>query len=372
MTEPNSQSEKPEEIPLLNHWEDKFLKLCSEKGDEGIARWNQWRGKHPNKQIWMQGANLCDAHLKKAYLRGAHLEGATFWNCDLQSGHLADGHVEGADLRWAHLECAIFVGAHLQAAKLSEAHLQGANLSSAHLEGSNLANAHLERTSFHKPHLQGANFETAIVDGSTVIWKPEVNQYRKGNRFTDFSGVPLGAVRIDPGTKQLLEYNIRRKNWEEWYKKGHLPQRILKRLFVWPFWLISDYGLRTWRIIGTFFVLALLFAAIYSNLGYWFPPGVVGNLEVDPHLPLWHYFLLLLLRPIYFSIVTMTTLGFGDMYADAQSIWGHILLTLQVILGYVLLGALVTRFAVLFTAGGPAGKFADEEEEKDKTQQKDE
>ncbi len=38
---------------------------------------------------------------------------------------------------------------------------------------------------------------------------------------------------------------------------------------------------------------------------------------------------------------------------------------LQVILGYVLMGALVTRFAVLFTAGGPAGKFADEEKEDD-------
>jgi hypothetical protein len=31
-----------------------------------------------------------------------------------------------------------------------------------------------------------------------------------------------------------------------------------------------------------------------------------------------------------------------------------------VFIGYVLLGALVTRFAILFTAGGPAGKFADE------------
>ena len=31
---------------------------------------------------------------------------------------------------------------------------------------------------------------------------------------------------------------------------------------------------------------------------------------------------------------------------------------MQVILGYVLLGALVTRFAVLFTAGGPAGRFS--------------
>jgi len=53
------------------------------------------------------------------------------------------------------------------------------------------------------------------------------------------------------------------------------------------------------------------------------------------------------------------------MFANAQSIWGHILLTFQVILGYVLLGALITRFAVLFTAGGPADRFADEKKEDD-------
>ena len=62
----------------------------------------------------------------------------------------------------------------------------------------------------------------------------------------------------------------------------------------------------------------------------------------------------------------MTTLGFGDMYANADTlirgIFGHIVLTLQVLLGYIMLGALVTRFAVLFTAGGPAGKFTEIEE----------
>ena len=108
-------------------------------------------------------------------------------------------------------------------------------------------------------------------------------------------------------------------------------------------------------------MLALTFATIYANFACWWPPGIVNNLEVEPHLPFWHYFLLVLLRPVYFSIVTMTTLGFGDMHANETSIWGHALLTFQVILGYVLLGALVTRFAVLFTAGGPAGKFSKRE-----------
>ncbi|GAH07271.1 unnamed protein product, partial [marine sediment metagenome] len=43
-----------------------------------------------------------------------------------------------------------------------------------------------------------------------------------------------------------------------------------------------------------------------------------------------------------------------------QSFFGHLLLMVQMLLGYVLLGALVARFAVLFRAGGPAGKFAEE------------
>jgi len=49
------------------------------------------------------------------------------------------------------------------------------------------------------------------------------------------------------------------------------------------------------------------------------------------------------------------TLGFGDMYANKGSIGGDVILAVQVILGYVLLGALVTRFAVLFPAGGQGG-----------------
>ena len=79
--------------------------------------------------------------------------------------------------------------------------------------------------------------------------------------------------------------------------------------------------------------------------------GVVGDIR-----GFWH--------ALYFSVVTMTTLGFGDIAANPDSWCGQTLLMVQVILGYVLLGALVTRFAVLFTAGGPAGKFVDKKEKK--------
>ena len=40
---------------------------------------------------------------------------------------------------------------------------------------------------------------------------------------------------------------------------------------------------------------------------------------------------------VYFSIGTMTALEFVDIYAESGSILGHVLLTIRVLLGYILL-----------------------------------
>ena len=119
--------------------------------------------------------------------------------------------------------------------------------------------------------------------------------------------------------------------------------KLLKHLTVLPFWWVSDYGRSTVRIIVIFFVLAVLFAGIY----YCFPDCLTVRGEK----------LTSFLHAIYFSIVTMTTLGFGDIYANPKSPAGQILLIFHVLLGYILLAVLVTRLAVLFTADGPAIEF---------------
>jgi hypothetical protein len=322
MDESESKKEMLKEQRLYSQEQFEILNRCSAEKD--MSKWNQWRKENSTKDVL--------------------LEGAAFWHAYLKNADLGLANLQRADLRGANLE-----GANLQNAILWEANLQGANLRESHLQRAKLMRSQLQGAEFGGARLQGADFSRAIVDGGTLIWRCKVDIETK------FEGVGLGAARIYPELKQLLEYNIRRKNWEEWYKEHCLLR--------WPvrwFWCLSNYGISTWRIIIWFLVLSLLFATIYANCAYWWPPGIVSDLIIEPHLPIWHYFLLLLLRPLYFSIVTMTTLGFGDMYANAQSIWGHILLSFQVILGYVLLGALVTRFAVLFTAGGPAGKFAKE------------
>ncbi len=341
--------EQPEDKPKYNEEQYKILKRCSDKKD--ITEWNKWQEEHPDEKVLLGGADLYKAHLENADLERAHLENAYLVRAHLEYAYLEGANLENADLLIAHLENADLEGANLQGADLSGAHLQGADLPGANLENAHLLEAYLEDAHLTGAHLegarliraaiQGADFSRAIVDGKTLIWDCNIN------RKTNFEGVGLGSIRIHPRQRQLLEYNIRRMNWEEWYTKGCWWQRILKRLFIWTFWLISDYGLSTWRIILTFFGLAVVFAVVY----WVWPSCVMVNNVVGDIRGFWH--------ALYFSVVTMTTLGFGDIAANPDSWGGQTLLMLQVILGYVLLGALLTRFAVLFTAGGPAGKFTE-------------
>jgi uncharacterized protein YjbI with pentapeptide repeats len=347
-----------------------MLKRCSDKKD--ITEWNEWRDKNPDRDIELENVDFSGWNLKKVnfgtwtyrvyrcrtskvYLRKAKFSNADLKYANFHFAHLEDvdlyhAHLEEARLSFAHIERGVILGTHLDRAAFVEAHLERANLSSASLMDARLWDAHLEGATIRHADLRGAGFQAAIVDGETSIY------FCRVDRHTDFRGVALDSVRILPETKQLLEYNIRRMDWEEWYK-----EHCFLRWPVRVFWAMSDYGMSTVRVVGVFFILAFLFAAVYANWAYWAPPGIVNDLSVEAHEPIWHYFVLSVVRPVYFSVVTMTTLGFGDMYANKQSIVGHVLLILQVILGYVLLGALVTRFAVLFTAGGPAEKFAKKE-----------
>jgi uncharacterized protein YjbI with pentapeptide repeats len=323
-----------------------MIKNCLEK--KNFTEWNEWRKEHPDEEILLEGSNLEYTHLRKANLENAsfieaNLEGITLIEANMRGANLIRAELKEAWLDRANLESANFMGANLQNAQLDEANFKNAILTATNLKGASLTEASLLGTFIIAANLEDSNFDAALVDSKTFISECNVNRYTLNANFTNFEGVSLNSCRIDPATKQLLEYNIRRKNWEIWYK-NHFAQQ----LFIKPFWWISDYGISTKRIIFTFFGLAFLFAIIYRL----FPNFVMVYDKVGEIRGFWH--------ALYFSVVTMTTLGFGDIAANPDSWEGQTLLMLQVILGYVLLGALVTRFAVLFTAGGPAGKFADE------------
>ena len=322
-----------------------MLKRCSEKED--MTEWNEWREANEEVAIHLEGADLRHANLQGAKLLGANLQGAVLWHANLQGAELTvanlqgarlfGANLQGAELRRANVQRADLICANLQGAKLYEAKLQGAKLGRANLQGADVRWTNLEGADLSAAILRGTRFYMAAVNGETIIH----SEARHIDKDTDFTGVGLDTARLEPALKQMLKYNIRRRRWKKWYK-GHPFLR-------WPvefFWCMSDYGRSTRRIIGCFFALAVIFAITYlARPSMLMVNGKVGDVRGPLHA-------------LYFSVVTMTTLGFGDIHANPDSSVGQGLLMAQVLLGYILLAALVTRFAVLFQAGGPAGKFA--------------
>lgn len=322
----------------------KMLMRCSEKKD--IAEWNEWRNKNEDVEIHLVGAKFC----------GTHLDGAEFWDAHLDGTDFRKAHLDGVVFWGAHLDGAKFWGAHLDGAEFWGAHLDGAEFGRAHLDGANFQGAHLDGAMFGRAHLDGANFINACVNGDTLITSCSIDEK------TDFRGVGLDSMRIDAGIKETLKYNQRKMNWKEWI---FAKWRRFYRWPVWLFWQISDYGSSTMRVGLVFFVFSIIFTLVYlygvesnvpceacngEQIGY------IQNLvtDFDKISDSWNW--QLWLRAFYFSIVTMTTLGFGDMCAHECSAAGYVILIAQVLLGYFLLGALITRLGVMFTASGPIAR----------------
>ncbi len=329
---PSSKSQNSNlKIPnRFNKEQYDMILRCS--GKKNMKEWNEWRENNKYEDVLLEGADFTGA-----YLKSANLGVLQMINSETNKKVFGEVYLEGAIFEGANLDFANLQHAHLEHTKLQWTSLRNAALMDAHLEGSKAWFAHLENADIAHAYLKGAEFQRAIVNGSTSLWECIVDAN------TDFNGVGLDNARINPETKLLLRYNMRRLNWKKWCK-NHC-------LWRWPiniFWLISDYGRSAPRVMGVFFSLALIFALIY----WLFPSLVMVNNVVGDLRSFMH--------ALYFSVVTMTTLGFGDIAANPDSWQGQILLMLQVLLGYVLLGAIISRFAILFTAEGPEIDFTDQ------------
>jgi uncharacterized protein YjbI with pentapeptide repeats len=358
-----------------------LLKDCSARGD--IEPWNTYRSEHPEETIMLQGASLNGVQLDEAFLWGAHLEHAMLMNASLNRANLGNAHLHHADLWRTHLCDAKLWSAHLRGANLMDTHLDETDLGYADLHGAVLRNASLcrailthatlDEATLDEANLSHAHLASASLVGTSFQYAILQNATFWGNAIntdTDFSGATISDARMCPELEMQLEYNLRRKYWCEsmrwkpapktaskatlaWLGLTQFPRWLMIRLFVGIFWKASDYGTSSTRLLRVFLLLSLGFAAIYRL----YPSWILGLLPTDAAgemIPISDG--VLLLRSLYFSIVTMTTLGFGDIYAAPASWQGHIVLIVQVLLGYVLLGALITRFGIMFTSKTPCPK----------------
>jgi Ion channel/Pentapeptide repeats (8 copies) len=254
---------------------------------KGAAAWNVWRAAHPDAIVDMAGADLSAVDMDEADLRAANLDCA-----DLRNATLRNADLTGAALRAANLNGADLAGAKLGEARLEGANLSGASLVSAHLVGANLSETNLNRVKWDVQKMRG---KFRAIRGLESCYGDAL--FKRAAADQDF----LDTLEA---------------HWEGQWRIA------LFRLWGWA----TDYGRSVPRVIFLATTLALFYGWVYAS---------------DPDLlsygagkaPTWF-------SPFYFSIVTYTTLGFGDV--TPRSALGEIVVCSEVILGYLTLGLLLS------------------------------
>jgi len=272
-------------------------------------------------------ANLAGAKLIKADLRGAtlfeaDLSGAELMAADLREAELGSMKAPRSGFGQADLRGARGFGADLSGASLTGAKLEGSEWRTATLAGARLREADLTDADFTGADLSGADLERASVRGVSFHGADmrrcglrEVTGYTRA----EWVGADLRDVNFS-GAMLLRRFALDQQFIEEFRTQSPLNGALYK---VW--WLTSDCG-RSFSRWGLWTVLiAVTFAGIYTQVGIdW------GDYETP-------------LSPLYYSLVTLSTLGYGDVLPS--TVWGQVAAMAQVVLGYVMLGGLMSIFS---------------------------
>ena len=277
----------------------------------------------------LRGADLSKADLTDASLLGSDLRDAILYEAKLDGTELSGARLERANLDRARglrtgLGCARLDGARLTSAELPEAtltqaSLRGANLAAAQLPGSRAREADLTSADLTSANLEGLELDLSNVSAATFD-RADLReaQLRRLQGYKTASWISSDVRDVDFSGAYLLRRFIMDQNFLEEFRNQGPWSRVAYH--VW--WLTSDCGRSLMRWAVCTFVLAVLFALAYGSM----------DVQYGPHVS-WY-------TPFYFSVVILTTLGFGDIVPASTGT--QVLATIQVVIGYVMLGGLIS------------------------------
>ena len=339
----------------------------------GLLRHAQESGEPPGPELQdLRGVKFTDADLSGLNLDGCNFSGCEMSRCNLSEARCPSANFNGATLYEARLDGAEFLGSTFRKANLTECSavktgfgmtdLTEANCFKANLEGATLVDAELrqadfraakmgrcrlleadlERTDFMQADLRdadlcetnitGANFRHASLRGA---------QLRDARGYTKADWIGADIRDIDFTGAYLLRQHIIDENYlYEFKRQSKLTKYVY---FVWKWTADCGRSLTRW---GTFLSLnVLVFAFIYWGLDQWFAPAEGASHLKDIDLLEGGF-----IRYLYYSVVTFTTLGYGDV--SPTTAIGQGVLIIHIAIGYLGLGALLSILATKFASRG--------------------
>jgi len=262
----------------------------------------------------MSYAVLVEARLEKAVLNECEFIGADLCRAVLNECHGKNCGFGGADLSHAGL-----INADLSEAVLSRSILHRADLRAADLTGARLSEADLSYAVFTRASLCDADLKQSNV-AHTCFGLADLQRCRllgiKNFKQADWVGADVRDMDLRGA------YLVRRHISDENYLYEFQSQSRAHQVIYWIWWFTSDCGRSLARWFVWLLVATLGYATIYTQVAIDF-----GRYET------WF-------SPVYFSFVTLTTLGYGD--SVPMSLSAQIVVSLQAITGYMGLGGLLS------------------------------
>ena len=304
------------------------------------------------------GADCMEAHFDGADCRYAHFDGAVCDGARFDGADCGNANFNGADCEYATFDSAFCAGAHFDGADCEYAtfdgtycfyaHFDGAycryarfdssECLQAHFDGACCYNAYFDGANCYGAHFYGANFKSAsfgtkerVLENGDIERKACKLDSATWNKKSSFIGVDTSNVdwSKNPRMKRFIEQqqyvHAAKEGIDEVFGKKKITKPIgwgIKKLISLIDYLSDPLNWFMYAIMAILFfatVHSFCFGAIkFANDVNWF-------------------------TPIYYSVVTFSTLGFGDI---APLTWySQLCAVVEVITGYVFLGGLVTFLA---------------------------
>lgn len=260
----------------------------------------------------LRGCSLRGANLTSAKLIGARLNDADLTNCQGRDAVFGEADLTGATLFGAELTNTSFSSAtmhdvdlraaNLDQARLIDTDLSGANLSEATLSNVDLSGAKVTRAHFKATNLRNSDL-SRLVDYDHADW------------------IGVSVADIDFSGAYLLRREIMDQNYL--YEFRTRDRRHAALYTVWK--ATSNCGTSLARWGAMVVMVALAFGVLFT----------IVDIDYGANRTM--------LSPFYFSVVTITTLGYGD--ALPKSAVAQLLVMIEVAVGYMMLGGMLSIFA---------------------------
>lgn len=262
----------------------------------------------PMNEFELSNANLENINLvNNGSKEGYHLTNTTLYKSNFKNAHCYKLDLSGSSLMKANFE---------------NANLHFANLKGCNLLGTNLVNAKLENVLWDDEIIQERQArEAKSVEEQIEYYQQAEEIYRNLRKTTEEDGLFETA-----GYFFQKEMQMRRKK---------LPQFSFRRIFSKIVDFSCGYGERPLRIILLTSIVILIFACIFFFSGIFYN----DTLNAFSWQNSLHQNIYIFLNSLYFSIVTFTTTGYGDIlpigitkvFAAMEALLGGFILAIFVI-----------------------------------------